>query len=69
LCSALSASLSPNLLHLHGETPDVYQGALGFPRVPFVGIIFVFMCAMFQRLMRGVGQTRILLYIVAGTSR
>jgi putative MATE family efflux protein len=45
----------------------VYAGALGFLRVSFVGIIFVFMYAMFQALMRGVGQTKIPLMIVAGT--
>jgi Na+-driven multidrug efflux pump len=40
-------------------TPAVYVGALGFMRVSFVGIIFVFTYAMFQALMRGIGQTRL----------
>jgi Na+-driven multidrug efflux pump len=31
--------LSPHLLKLIGVAPDVYQGALGFMRVSFVGII------------------------------
>jgi putative MATE family efflux protein len=35
--------------------------------VSFVGIIFVFLYAMFQALMRGVGQTRMPLLIVLGT--
>ncbi|MDB5824010.1 MAG: efflux pump [Herminiimonas sp.] len=64
---ALGYVLSPFLLRLLGVAPDVYNGALGFMRVSFVGIIFVFTYAMFQALMRGVGQTRIPLYIVAGT--
>jgi putative MATE family efflux protein len=64
---ALGFALAPALLHLLGVAPDVYQGALGFLRVSFVGIIFVFMYAMFQALMRGVGQTRTPLMIVAGT--
>jgi Na+-driven multidrug efflux pump len=55
------------LLHLLGVAPDVYAGALGFLRVSFVGIIFVFMFATFQALMRGIGQTRTPLMIVAGT--
>jgi putative MATE family efflux protein len=59
--------LSPYLLELLGVAPDVYVGALGFMRVSFVGIIFVFLYAMFQSLMRGVGQTRIPLLIVLGT--
>lgn len=36
-------------------------------RVSFIGIIFVFLYAMFQALMRGVGETRIPLVIVLGT--
>lgn len=64
---ALGYGLSPHLLTLLGVMPDVYANALGFMRVSFVGIIFVFTYAMFQALMRGVGQTRIPLYIVAGT--
>jgi putative MATE family efflux protein len=59
--------LAPHLLHWIGVAPDVYQGALGFMRVSFLGIIFVFSYAMFQALMRGVGQTRIPLLIVLGT--
>lgn len=65
--SVLGYSLAPYLLTLLGVTPEVYANALGFMRVSFIGIIFVFTYAMFQALMRGVGQTRIPLYIVAGT--
>ncbi len=36
-------------------------------RVSFIGIIFVFAYGMFQALMRGVGETRTPLMIVAGT--
>ena len=35
--------LSPYLLELIGVAPDVYHGALGFMRVSFIGIIFVFL--------------------------
>src|ERR1039458_7254639 len=64
---ALGYGLSPYLLTLLGVASDVYAGALGFMRVSFVGIIFVFMYAMFQALMRAIGQTRLPLYIVFGT--
>jgi putative MATE family efflux protein len=64
---ALGYLLAPFLLKLLGVAPDVYAGALGFMRVSFVGIIFVFIYAMFQALMRGVGQTRLPLLIVLGT--
>ena len=59
--------LAPHVLTFLGVAPEVYHGALGFLRVSFVGIIFVFLYAMFQALMRGVGQTRVPLFIVAGT--
>jgi putative MATE family efflux protein len=36
-------------------------------RVSFIGIVFVFLFAMFQALMRGVGQTTVPLIIVLGT--
>ncbi|HEX4328887.1 MAG TPA: MATE family efflux transporter [Burkholderiales bacterium] len=67
LLGGLGYALAPALLRLLGVAQDVYDGALGFLRVSFVGIIFVFGYAMFQALMRGVGQTRIPLYIVLGT--
>jgi len=67
LFGALGYVLAPYLLTLLGVAPDVYANALGFMRVSFVGIIFVFTYSMFQALMRGVGQTRIPLYIVTGT--
>src|SRR5262249_49374348 len=59
LTSAVFASagcaLAPYLLRAIGVAPDVYDGALGFMRVSFMGIIFVFVYAMFQALMRGIG--------------
>jgi putative MATE family efflux protein len=67
ILGALGYALAPYLLRLLGVAPDVYAGALGFMRVSFIGIIFVFVYAMFQALMRGVGQTGVPLYIVLGT--
>ena len=59
--------LAPSFLTLLGVEADVHDAALGYMRISFVGIIFVFAYAMFQALMRGVGETRIPLYIVSGT--
>ena len=56
--------IAPSLLELLNVEPNVYDGALKFMRVSFVGVIFVFMFAMFQSLMRGVGQTKLPLLIV-----
>lgn len=58
---------TPYLLTLLGVEPDVYHAALGFMRISFVGIVFVFIYSMFQALMRGVGQTKLPLLIVLGT--
>jgi putative MATE family efflux protein len=67
ILGALGYTLAPYLLTLLGVASDVYSGALGFMRVSFVGIIFVFVFAMFQALMRGIGETKMPLYIVFGT--
>lgn len=67
ILGAVGYALAPSLLELLGVAPDVYVGALGFMRVSFIGIIFVFDYAMFQALMRGVGETRTPLTIVLGT--
>ncbi len=67
ILGSLGYVLTPYLLQLLGVAPDVYAGALGFMRVSFVGIIFVFLYAMFQALMRGIGETRLPLFIVLGT--
>lgn len=67
ILGSLGYMLSPYFLRLLGVEPEVYAGALSFMRISFIGIIFVFMYAMFQSLMRGIGQTKIPLMIVSGT--
>lgn len=58
---------APLILRTVGVAPGVYAEALGFMRVSFVGLIFVFAFAMFQALMRGVGRALPPLLIVLGT--
>ena len=58
---------APEILRLIGVSPEVYANGLGFMRVSFAGLIFVFTFAMFQALMRGVGQAVMPLWIVLGT--
>lgn len=67
LLSSIGYFLAPHLLRLLGVEQAVHVEALGFLRISFVGIIFVFLYLMFQSLMRGIGQTRLPLFIVAGT--
>ncbi|SEM52065.1 putative efflux protein, MATE family [Pseudoxanthomonas sp. GM95] len=59
--------LAPSFLDILGVAQNVRDGTLGFMRVSFVGVVFVFAYAMFQALMRGIGQTRLPLLIVLGT--
>ena len=67
ILGALGFVLAPWLLHLMGIAPDVYRNALSFLRVTFAGLPLMFLYAMVQALMRGVGEVRVPLYIVAGT--
>lgn len=64
---SLGFALVPWLLHLMGVAPDVYRNALAFTRVIFVALPFTFLYAMVQALMRGVGEVKVPLYIVAAT--
>ena len=59
--------ITPFIFQLMDVAPAVYANALGFLRVQFVGLPFAFLYFMFQSQMRGIGQVRVPLYIVAGT--
>ncbi len=59
--------LSPYFLTLLNVESEVYENALSFMHVSFIGVIFVFIFAMFQSLMRGIGEVKVPLFIVLGT--
>ena len=59
--------VSPYFLKLLGVTPQVYDGALSFMRISFIGLVFNFTFFVFQSIMRGVGNVMLPVYIVAGT--
>ncbi len=67
ILGSIGIALAPVILRAMGVAPEVYAEALGFLRVSFVGLIFVFAFAMFQALMRGVGRAVAPLAIVFGT--
>jgi putative MATE family efflux protein len=50
-----------------GVTPDVYDGALGFMRVAFLGLVFTFAFFVFQAIMRSIGRATVPVFIVLGT--
>src|SRR5262249_1555448 len=64
---AIGFALAPAILHRMRVAPAVYDGALGFMRVVFIALPFTFIYAMAQALMRGVGEVKAPLYIVAAT--
>jgi putative MATE family efflux protein len=64
---AIGFFITPFLLHLMKVTPEVYEQALIFMRLIFVALPFTFLYAMSQALMRGVGEVKAPLFIVAGT--
>ncbi len=59
--------MSPFFLNLLNISRDVYDGALGFMRVSFIGLAFNFSFFVFQSIMRGIGQVTMPVYIVLGT--
>jgi len=67
LLSFIGFLLAPWLLSFMGVEPAVYDGALRFLRVSFAGTIFVFGFAVFQSVLRGVGEVRMPMLIIFGT--
>jgi putative MATE family efflux protein len=55
------------LLRLLGVAPEVHDGALGFMRVSFLGLVFNFSFFVFQAIMRSIGRATLPVYIVLGT--
>ena len=64
---AIGYMLTPHLLKLMGVAPDVYEGAKGFMHVAFIGLVFSFTFIMFQSVMRGIGEMKLPILIVALT--
>jgi putative MATE family efflux protein len=64
---AVAFVLTPKFLLLLKVAPEVYEGAKGFMRVSFVGLVFNFSFFVFQSIMRGIGNPTIPVYIVLGT--
>lgn len=64
---AVGYATAPGLLRLMGVAADVYPSAVQFMRISCVGLVVVFGFAMFQAVMRGIGEVTMPLYIVLGT--
>jgi len=59
--------LSPLFLQALGVVANVYDGALGFMQISFIGLVFNFSFMVFQSVMRGVGRAVLPVFIVLGT--
>lgn len=59
--------LAPTILKLMNVEWDVFTSALGFMRVIFMGIIFMFGFVMFQSIMRGIGEVKMPMFIILAT--
>ena len=59
--------VAPHLVSLMGVSGVVATTAITYMKVTFIGIVFTFVYAVFESLMRGVGDVKIPMYIVAGT--
>jgi len=59
---------SPVLLHYMRVSPDVSENALRFLRMIFLGLPFMFGFTVFQSVMRGVGEVKVPMMIILGTT-
>ena len=59
--------LSRPLIGLFGPEPEVAEMAIGYLRVSFLGLVAVFVYFVFQALLRGVGDVKTPMIVVAGT--
>ena len=67
LIGAIGYIFAPKILQTIGVAPDVFSHALGYIRVSFIGLVFMFSFVMFQSILRGIGQVTMPMYIVLGT--
>jgi len=65
--SALGYFIAPSLLRLMKVAPAVFSQAVSYMRISFLGVVFMFLYAAFQSLMRGVSNVKIPVFIILGT--
>ncbi len=65
--SALGYAAAGGVMRAMGAGPETLPLAVSYLRISFLGLVFVFAYFVFQSLMRGVGDVRTPMFIVAGT--
>lgn len=68
LFSIIGAFYSEGLIRLFNPTPLVYSQAVDYLRISFYGVVFMFAYMIFMSILRGVGEVKIPLYLVLGTT-
>jgi putative MATE family efflux protein len=68
LLTAAGVAAAPPLLGLMQVAEQVFDDALAYMRLSFLGILWMFLFAMYQALMRAVGDTRRPLYVIAAAA-
>ncbi len=59
--------IAPLVIGSMGVAPEILLNATRYLRISFLGLVFLFCYAMFQSIMRGIGEVRLPLYIVLST--
>jgi len=65
LFSALGYPLAGPLLHAMGIGADIFEESTRYLQVSFLGIVFMFAFETSQSILRGVGEVKIPLYVIA----
>ncbi len=65
--SVLGYVIAPGFLHLLGTSEAIMPDALAYMRVTLYGIVFMFIFAVFQSVLRGVGEVNLPLYLIAAS--
>ena len=67
LLGLIGYAIAPGYLRAMGIGADVYPGALSYMRIAFLSLLFSFSFAVFQAVMRGVGEAKLPMYVILGT--
>jgi Na+-driven multidrug efflux pump len=63
--SVIGYVLVTPILRWMGTGADIFEDSAHYMRVSFMGIVFMFTFAMFQSILRGIGEVKIPLYVIA----
>jgi putative MATE family efflux protein len=65
--SIIGYIFTPNIINFFGAEPAVYNNAVSFLRISFLGMVFIFGYAVYQSLARAVGDAKTPVYITLFT--